>query len=106
MNTPEDAYLDALGYSTICMTGMVFIYGYNIISAVMRGMGDSKHPFVFISIAAVLNLLLDLLFVCVFHMGAGGAALATVISQAISFILCTAFLAKNRRRFELDVSLP
>ena len=105
MNTPKAAYDGAKNYATISMIGLIFIYGYNTVSAILRGMGDSKHPFVFISIAAVLNLLLDLLFVCVFHMGAGGAALATVISQAISFILCTAFLAKNRRRFELDVSL-
>ena len=105
MNTPQAAYNGAKSYATISMIGLIFIYGYNTVSAVLRGMGDSKHPFVFISIAAVLNLLLDLLFVCVFHMGAGGAALATVISQAISFILCTAFLVKHRRRFELDVSL-
>ena len=85
------------------MVGLVFIYGYNVVSAILRGMGDSKHPFVFISIAAVLNLLLDIIFVVAFDMGAGGAALATVISQAVSFVSCAAFLAKHRKSFELNV---
>lgn len=104
MNTPQEAFSGAADYSRICMLGLVFIYGYNIVSAVMRGMGDSKHPFVFISIAAMLNLALDCLFVIGMGMGAGGAALATVISQAVSFIACAAFLIKNRRSFELDIA--
>ncbi len=103
MNTPAEAYVGAKSYATVCMSGLVFIYGYNVVSAILRGMGDSKHPFIFISIAAVLNLVLDLLFVVGFGMGAGGAALATVISQAVSFLSCTVFLVKRRRQFELDV---
>ena len=55
MNTPEDAFSGAAEYSAVCMVGLVFIYGYNVVSAIMRGMGDSKHPFVFISIAAILD---------------------------------------------------
>lgn len=105
MNTPAEAYEGAVHYSTICMIGLVFIYGYNIVSAILRGMGDSRHPFIFISIAAVLNLALDLVFVAGFRMEAGGAALATVISQAVSFIVCTVFLAKNAAKFELDTTL-
>lgn len=96
MNTPEQAMEEALGYATICIIGLVFIYGYNIISAVLRGMGDSKHPFVFISIAAILNIVLDLLFVAGFSMGAAGAALATVISQCVSFVSCAVFLYRKR----------
>lgn len=105
MNTPDEAFSGAVSYSTISMAGLVFVYGYNTVSAILRGMGDSKHPFIFISIAAVLNLVLDLLFVVVFDMGTGGAALATVTSQAVSFISCVVFLAKNRADFALDVSL-
>lgn len=105
MNTPKEAYEGALAYSTICISGLVFIYGYNAVSAILRGMGDSKHPLIFIGIAAGTNLVLDVLFVIVFDFGAGGAALATVISQALSFILCTAFLVKHRRQFELDAKL-
>ena len=65
MNTPAESYQQTLDYATVCMFGMVFIYGYNIVSAVLRGMGDSKHPFVFISMAAVLNVILDIIFVIV-----------------------------------------
>ena len=104
MNTPSEAYSGALSYSTICMSGLVFIYGYNVVSAILRGMGDSRHPFVFISIAAVLNVVLDLIFVVRLNMGAGGAALATVISQAVSFLSCVVFLARNRKQFELNVT--
>jgi len=104
MNTPAEAYAGAASYSAICMVGLVFIYGYNIVSAILRGMGDSKHPFIFIGIAAALNVVLDIFFVTVIHMGAGGAALATVISQAVSFISCSVFLYKNREQFSLDIN--
>ncbi|MBR3714715.1 MAG: MATE family efflux transporter [Clostridia bacterium] len=103
MNTPKSAYEGAAAYSLICMIGLVFIYGYNIVSAILRGMGDSKHPFVFIGIAAVLNVILDTIFVIGLDMKAGGAALATVISQAVSFILCSIFLLKNKEKFHINV---
>jgi len=103
MNTPPEAFDGALAYSLVCMAGLVFIYGYNIVSAVLRGMGDSKHPFIFISIAAVLNLVLDIVFVMGLDMGPGGAALATVISQGVSFVSCAVFLSCRRREFELDI---
>ena len=105
MNTPPEAYEGAAGYSAVCMTGLVFIYGYNIVSAVLRGMGDSKHPFVFISVAAVMNLVLDFVFVAGLRMGAVGAAFATVISQAVSFISCAVFLVKNAAEFELNLHI-
>lgn len=103
MKTPNAAYDNALSYSTVCMLGLFFIYGYNIVSAVLRGLGDSKHPFIFISIAALLNVVLDLIFVLVFDMGAGGAALATVISQGVSFLLCAIFLIKKHDVFGFDI---
>ena len=105
MKTPAEAYEGAMAYSAICMSGMVFIYGYNIVSAILRGMGDSKRPFVFISIAAVLNLILDLLFVGGLGMGAGGAALATVISQATSVVISVTYLIRRRERYELNVGM-
>ena len=105
MNTPPEAFGQALAYSTVCMSGLVFIYGYNICSAVLRGMGDSKHPFIFIAISAILNVLLDLLFVLVFDMAAMGAALATVLSQAVSFISCAVFMYKRRETSGLDINL-
>ena len=104
MNTPREAYDGAVAYASVSMSGMLFVYGYNAVSAILRGMGDSKHPFLFISLAAVLNLLLDLLFVASpLNMGTGGAALATILSQAVSFSVCTAFLVRRRRAFALDV---
>ncbi|MDY5559294.1 MAG: MATE family efflux transporter, partial [Candidatus Heritagella sp.] len=105
MNTPPEALEGALHYSGVCMAGLVFIYGYNIVSAILRGMGDSKHPFIFISMAAVINLILDIVFVMGFGMGPGGVALATVISQAISFLTCAVFLTKNRQKFELNIGM-
>ena len=69
MNTPVESYAGALSYSSVCMAGLVFIYGYNIVSAILRGMGDSKHPFIFISIAVVMNLVLDVVFVIFMDMG-------------------------------------
>lgn len=103
MNTPQEALAGATSYSTVCMVGLVFIYGYNIVSAILRGMGDSKHPFIFIGIAAMLNVVLDIVFVVGLRMGAGGAALATVISQAVSFLACGYFLLKNKAQFSLDM---
>lgn len=103
MNTPDESYEGARAYSTICICGLVFTYGYNAISAVLRGMGDSKRPFLCIAIAAVVNLVLDFVFVVFLHMGPGGAALATIMSQAISFFACVAILYRKREQFELLV---
>ncbi|MBQ8395520.1 MAG: MATE family efflux transporter [Oscillospiraceae bacterium] len=104
MNTPAEAYDGAAAYSSICISGLVFIYGYNVTSAILRGMGDSKHPLLFIAIAALINIVLDLIFVAGFNMGAGGAALATVVSQAISFILCLIFLIRKKEMFSLNIA--
>lgn len=104
MNTPAEAFSEALAYSVVSMSGIVFVYGYNAVSAVMRGLGDSKRPFIFIAIAAVTNLLLDLLFVAVFNMGAQGAALATVMAQAISFVTALIYLGKNRSRLGFEIT--
>ena len=89
-------------YVIICIFGTVFIYGYNLVSAILRGMGDSKHPFIFIAIASVLNLVLDLLFVGPLGIGPGGAALATVIGQAVSFLFALTLLYRNRAQVHFD----
>lgn len=105
MNTSADAWDYAYQYVTVCIFGLVFVYDYNVVSAILRGLGDSKHPFMFISIAVVLNLILDLLFVCVFHYGVFGAALATVLSQSVSFLLALAYLYRSREEFVFDFRL-
>jgi len=103
MSTPAESFKEALGYTTVSAAGLIFVYGYNIVSAVLRGIGDSKHPFIFISIAAVMNIVLDLIFVFPLHMGAAGAALATVLSQGFSFICCAVFLWKRRDRLGFEI---
>lgn len=105
MQTPPESRADAMAYFVTCATGLLFIYGYNAISSIMRGLGDSKRPFVFIAIAAILNVCLDLLFVMAFHMGTFGAALATVISQAVSFLTGLVYIWKNKSRLGFEMHL-
>ena len=104
MNTPPEAFAEANAYATVTLTGLIFIYGYNVMSAVLRGMGDSIRPFIFIAIAAVGNIVLDILFVIGLGMGSEGAALATVISQAFSFIGCSVYIYRNKQRYELTLT--
>ena len=73
MHTPPEAFAEALAYAGISMAGIVFVYGYNAVSAILRGMGDAKHPFYFISLAALLNIVLDVIFVMQMGTGAKGA---------------------------------
>lgn len=102
MNTPEDAFAMAKIYCQTCFAGLFFMYGYILVSAILRGMGDSRHPLIFIGISAVVNLILDLVFVAVFSWGAFGAAFATVIGQAVSFISSMILLYKRRKAFNFD----
>ena len=104
LNTPPESFGEALSYATVTISGIIFIYGYNAISSIMRGLGDSKHPFIFISVAAILNVVLDICFVIYLEMGAMGAALATVISQGTSFISCIIFLYKHRAELGFEIS--
>ncbi len=105
LNTPAESYAFTMDYTVTCLVGLVFIYGYNIVSAILRGMGDSKRPFMFIAIAAVLNLILDLVLVAGLGMEVYGAALATVISQAASFIFAIVYLYRHRDSFAFDFKL-
>ena len=102
LNTPDTILEYTRQYSITCIYGTVFIYGYNLVSAILRGMGDSKHPFMFIAIASVLNLLLDLLFVGPMGLGPRGAALATVIGQAVSFLFALTLLYRHRSQIHFD----
>jgi len=96
MNIPAESYDMAMHYLIICGAGLVFTAGYNMVSAVLRGMGDSKRPFLFICIASVINLVLDILFTGFMGMGVAGAALATIIGQAVSFLFSLAYLYRKR----------
>lgn len=105
INTPPEALEYTRSYTDVCLTGLVFIYGYNVVGAVLRGMGDSRHPFYFIALATECNVFLDLLFVVGFRMAIFGAALATVISQAVSFCWAVVFLYRRRFEFGFDFRL-
>ena len=89
-------------YLVICGGGLVFTAGYNMVSAVLRGMGDSKRPLLFIVIASAINLVLDLLFTGLLGFGVAGAAWATIIGQAASFIFSVYYLYKKKEEFGFD----
>lgn len=95
MNTPEDIFENAYIYILIIFIGIPATYLYNILSGIIRSMGDSKTPLVFLLISSVLNIGLDLLCIITFHMGVAGAAVATVASQLISGILCLFYIMKK-----------
>lgn len=103
LQTPPEAFEQALSYVRIASCGILFIFGYNAISAMLRGLGDSKSPLLFISIACLTNIALDLLMVGGMGMGPAGAALATILSQAVS--MCLAILYLTRRDFIFDFKL-
>lgn len=103
IQTPAESFAEADRYLIVTALGTIFIFGYNAFSAVFRGMGNSKLPLLFVSIACGVNIVLDLLLVAYFDMRALGAALATVFSQALSMILCIIFL--KRRDFVFDFKL-
>ena len=102
LNTPADIWDYTCQYSICCVYGVIFIYGYNLVSAILRGMGDSRHPFQFIAIASVINIVLDIVFVGPLQMGPFGAALATVIGQAVSFLFALRLLIREREQIHFD----
>ena len=92
----------AFDYIIISAIGLIFTAGYNMVSAVLRGMGDGKRPLLFIGIASALNLVLDLIFVGLLNMSVAGAAWATIIGQAVSFIFSVFYLYKRKASFGFD----
>ncbi len=102
MNIPTESLDYSADYMIICGAGLVFTAGYNMVSAVLRGMGDSKRPFMFICIASVINLVLDVLFTGIMGMEVAGAAWATIIGQVVSFLFSLYYLYKNKEAFGFD----
>ncbi len=102
MNIPSESYAYTEEYLIICGAGLFFTAGYNMVSAVLRGMGDSKRPFMFICIASAVNLVLDILFTGFWGMEVVGAALATIIGQAVSFIFSVWYLYRRKEAFGFD----
>lgn len=104
IQTPSESYGEARRYLTVTVAGMIFIFGYNVFSAILRGMGDSKRPLYFVTIACVTNIVLDLILVGKFDMGALGAAIATVFSQAVSMITCIVVMIRSDFVFDFKLS--
>ncbi len=94
LNTGADVLPDAIKYFKIYMLGMVAFFGFNGISSVLRGLGDSKTPLYFLVVATIINVILSIVFIVVFKMGVEGAAYATVISHFIAFISAYIYLIK------------
>ncbi len=106
MDTPEDVVPHATEYLTIYFSGIAGLMFYNIGSGVLRSVGDSTRPFIFIVISAVINTVLDLLFVLEFHMGVAGVAWATVIAQLISAVIVTVLLMRTKNCYGLSFKKP
>ena len=103
IKTPPESFSESNSYLTVTLTGIIFIFGYNALSAILRGMGNSKQPLYFVLAACITNVFLDLLFVVVFHWAAFGAALATVMSQAMSVFLCIGYMVNNNFQFDFKL---
>ncbi len=102
MSTPPEAVSGTVDYLTICFMGIPFITAYNIISSIFRGMGDSKTPMYFIAVACIINIGLDYLFMGAFQMGASGAALGTVLSQACSVLISLIIILKRKNEMGVN----
>ncbi|MCP6802055.1 MATE family efflux transporter [Clostridioides difficile] len=103
MNTPESVFVQSKLYLTIIFSGILFSAGYNSVSAILRGLGDSVTPLYFLIIATILNIVLDLTFIVVLRMGVEGVALATIMAQAVSFIISIIYLNKRHEVLKFKI---
>ncbi len=99
MHAPSEAFDQTVWYIAICSAGTLFIVAYNLVGSIFRGIGDSKIPLLTVAIACVFNILGDYLLVAVFNMGAIGAAMATILAQAISVVLSIFIIRKRKFPF-------
>lgn len=111
MQVPPEALADTKSYLFVCAQGILFIVGYNAVGSILRGLGDARTPLILMILACVTNVSTDLWFVGILHMGAYGAAVSTVLAQALSLALALAYLffsgyIKQYRRFPFQFSLP
>lgn len=103
MHTPEEIMADSTLYLRIYFAGILFVFIYNMGSSILRGIGNSKHPLYYLIICCFMNIVLDVIFVVLFHLGVLGVALATFISQAVSAILVTHKLMKSEGILKLYI---
>ena len=100
LNTPDSILEWCVDYLQICLWGIAGLAFYNILSGILRGMGDSVWPLIFLLVATVINIVLDIVFVAVLGMEVAGVALATIIAQIVSAILCMLKLARKRKDYD------
>lgn len=103
MNTPDDVLADARTYMRIYFVGVIFLLIYNIGSGILRAIGDSKRPLYVLIVCCLCNVALDLLFVCVFHMGVAGAAIATIATEGVSSVIILIMLARSNDCYRLNL---
>ncbi|MBE6971226.1 MAG: MATE family efflux transporter [Ruminococcaceae bacterium] len=103
MRAPQEAFSQTVSYILICSAGCVCIVAYNLIGSIFHGIGDSKTPLITVAIACVLNILGDLLLVAVFHMGAAGAAIATIAAQAVSVVISLLLIRRRALPFQFSI---
>lgn len=104
MGTPETVMADSVTYLTLYFSGSMAFIMYNIFVGILQAVGDSRHPLYYLILSSIVNLVLDILFISYFHMGVGGAAIATVISQFISALLCLIQLLRTKEVYRLYLS--
>lgn len=104
MQAPQEALTLTASYVRICGCGIFFIVAYNLLAAIFRGLGDSKSPLLFVLVACIVNIIGDLVFVAGFHLDAAGAALATVMAQAVSVACAIGLLVKKKLPFTVQKS--
>lgn len=104
LNTPAEAMGQAISYMVIVSLGLPFVFGYNAVSGILRGIGEAKRPLIFVAVAAASNIVMDLILVMVFRMEAAGTAIATVIAQIASFIASLIFLYRKKDQLGLEFS--
>ncbi len=102
MQVPEAAVASAKQYLIICGAGFLFVTGYNMVSGILRGLGDSKTPMLLVAIACVINIVGDIVLVGPFQMGVAGAAVSTIVAQGFSFI-CSLFILHRRKDFPIQL---
>jgi Na+-driven multidrug efflux pump len=112
INTPEGILNEAHSYIIVIGAGLVVTFSYNLCSCMLRAIGNSVMPLVFLIISSLLNIVLDICLITVFHMGVVGAAVATVIAQGVSAVLCILYILKKvpilvpeRRHFQIGSAL-
>lgn len=96
VNVPVDAYPEACNYMKIFCCGTVFVFGYNAVCSVLKGLGDSKSPLYFVGVATIINIILDIVLVGPLGIGTAGAAYATITAQGISFVISLFYLKRHR----------